>query len=332
MSRDTGGVGWRASTMDAPTRDDLERSDCWEPGTDRVPGQADVTAFKQTARLHQARWREDRGYPAGTQPYRPVPEKGFRLIGSRLERTFAIAEKRNMVTESARRAANTRVETPQRHQMLNTDRLWCDLLSSMPLCFNLFGPLTVDLDLARQAVAVWFSDVPGVVSAVHLEWSPGRLDPAYLGNRTAFDAAIELDHGDGTFGIIGIETKYHEHLHPEPPPTPDRLTRYEAVAQGSGVFSPDALGQIVGDSKQQIWQDHLLALAMLNHPGRRWTSARFVLVYPAANSSFGAGVAEYAALLADSSSFEGRTLDSLLTHPDALPTDVATALRDRYLW
>jgi hypothetical protein len=317
--------------MDSPSHDLLTENHCWEPRTDQVRDQADLTAFKQQARLHQSQWRERQGYPAGTQPYEPTDRK-HRTIGSRMEYTFAVEQKRNMITDAARAAATTRVATPQKHQLLNTDRLWCDLLSSMPLCFNLFGPLSVDLDLACQAVAGWFPDAPGKVSAVHLEWSPGRLDPDYLGNKTAFDAAIELDLGDGTFGIIGVETKYHEHLHPEAAPKPGRLARYTQVALESGDFHDAAIAQLAGEPMQQIWQDHLLALAMRQHPGRQWAWARFVLAYPAANPSFRDGAAAYTALVGSGGTFHAVTLESLIDHPGALPADMAQALRARYLW
>lgn len=324
-------VGSHAASVDFPARDLLLSKDCWEPNTDQVAGQPPVTAFKQRARLHQCSWRESQGYPAGTQPYHPT--KGHhRAMGNRLEYAFATTSRRNVITSAARAAAAMRVATLQDHQMLNTDRLWCDLLSSMPLCFNLFGPLSMDLDLAQQAVSAWFPDAPGRVTAVHLEWSPGRLDPHYLGNRTAFDSAIELDLGDGTFGIIGVETKYHEHLHPEPLPSRHRLARYEQVALRSYVFSEEAPDRLIGMPLQQIWQDHLLALAMLQHPDRRWAWARFVLAYPAANPSVAEGASAYGDLLENRHTYQALTLESLLDNPHALPGDLASALRTRYLW
>lgn len=318
--------------MEPPSRDELAAAHCWEPGTDLVAGQPEVAAFSQQARLHQSKWRQARGYPAGTHPYRPAPRVAGRVIGSRLEYGFAVTERRNLLSDEARAAARARLATPEPHQMIHTDRLWCDLLSSMPLCFNLFGPLSQNLALARQAVKAWFPDAPGEVAAVHLEWSPGRLDPAFLGNRSAFDAAIELDLGDGTFGILGVETKYHEHLHVERRPSEGRLARYTSVAHRSGLFPPTAVDSLAGDARQQIWQDHLLALAMLQHPDRRWTWARFVLVYPQANPSLAAGACDYAAVLSDCATFTACTLDSLLAHPAALPSELAADLRDRYLW
>ena len=56
----------------------------------------------------------------------------------------------------------------------------------MPMCFNLLGDLHADLALADHAAHRWWPDLPGTVSEVRFEWSPGRADPAFLNNRTAF--------------------------------------------------------------------------------------------------------------------------------------------------
>lgn len=318
--------------MEQPERQELVEEFCWVPRTDMVRDDPAVTVFKQAARLHQARWRKRQGYPIGHQPYRLRSNGEGRRIGSRLEYEFATRGRANLLTEAARTAAEQRLARPQAHQMLNRQRLWCDLLSSMPLCFNLFGPLAVDLDLARSAVAAWFPDVPGRVCAVHLEWSPGRLDPDFLGNRTAFDAAIELDLGDGQRGVLGIETKYHEHAAPEPAPNPQRLARYLEVSTGSGVFHQTQPDSIPGTRLQQLWQDHLLALSMRAHRSHRWSWGRFVVVHPAGNPSFAETAQQYRGLLTDQDTFQAVTLEGLVGTPGALPDDLATALVDRYLW
>ena len=161
----------------APSREALEKAHCWEPRTDVVPGQPSVTAFRQRARLHQARWREAMGYPIGSQPMRPKAGKTSRPLGSRIDLEFAEREGVNLLSEPARNAAANRLANPQDHQTLNTQRLWADLLSSMPMCFNIFGPLADDLELARHVIPGWFGDLPGEIVGVHLEWSPGRRDP-----------------------------------------------------------------------------------------------------------------------------------------------------------
>lgn len=319
--------------MNAPTKAELVEADCWF-AADRVKDRPDVTAFKQEARLRQARWRQAAGLPAGTSPYNPAsvkPGKQARTVGSRIEFQAARATKANLLGEPARAAAARRESEPQPRQMLNWDRLWCDLLSSMPLCFNLFGPLSVDPALAQRAVTAWFPEAPGRVEDVVLEWSPERGTGRFLQNGTAFDAAILLRLPDGRRGVIGVETRYHEHLGPETQPRTERLDRYRAVAEASKAFKRGAVDRLVGQPLQQVWQDHLLAESMKLEAGEEWGWASFVLVYPSRNPSFAEGVQQYAGLLATPEAFMPRTLESLL-QPGVLPDDAVQALRARYLW
>jgi len=85
------------------------------------------------------------------------------------------------------------------------------------LSFNLFGDLAADLERADRTVHVWWPDAPGTVSEVRFAHSPGRFDPAYLNSLRAFDVAFVLDLGDGTQGILAVDTTYHEWAEPEVP-------------------------------------------------------------------------------------------------------------------
>ncbi len=311
-----------------PTRAELDMAACWE-AVDRVPRDPEMTAFKRRARHQQARWRERNGLPIGHQP--TAGGDGARPLGSRLELKYARATGANFITDNARRAARDRLAAPERHQTLTPARLWADLLSSMPMCFNLLGDLHTDLALADQAARRWWPDLPGTVSDLRFEWSPGRADPAYLNNRTAFDAALLLDLGAGARGVLGIETKYHEHPTTETAPPPDKLRRYIDVSEQSGVFRSGAIDELVGTPLQQIWLDHLLTLAMLQHSSCSWTWGRFVLVHPAGNVGFVRLARQYSDLLVSSSTFEARTLEDLLA-AGALVQVLTEAFRDRYLW
>lgn len=111
---------------------------------DRVPGDSGDDRLQQRARLHQALWREAHAFPQGTDPTRPRSGTNARPIGSRLEVNFALATGANFLSRSARDAAHHRVARPEPKQTLNPDRLYADLLSTMPMCFNLFGPLWPD--------------------------------------------------------------------------------------------------------------------------------------------------------------------------------------------
>lgn len=149
-----------------PTRAELEAAECWE-SVDRVPRDPKMTAFKRRARYEQARWRERNGLPIGSQPMEGGA--GSRPLGSRLELTPAKSTGANFISDNALAAAQARLASPERHQTLNPARLWADLLSSMPMCFNLLGDLHADLALADHAAHRWWADLPGTVSEVRCE-------------------------------------------------------------------------------------------------------------------------------------------------------------------
>ena len=301
---------------------------CWFD-VDRVPCDPATTAWKRRARWGQAQWREARGYPDGSHPY--VGGAGATPVGSRLELAFARASTANFVTPGAVAAVRSRLATPEQYQMLKEDRLWADLLSSMPMCFNLFGDLAGDGEGAQRAVRAWWPDVPSGEVRVRFEHSPGRRDPLFLGNQSAFDVAFDIDAGQGTRAIVGVETKYHEHAKSEEPPKPAALARYVQVTERSGVFVDGWRDGIIGTNLQQVWLDHLLVLSMLQHPSKRWTRGRFVLAFPSANPSFAATSARYRSVLRDQATFDARTIESLLATPLALGEESSHQFRRRYL-
>jgi hypothetical protein len=307
-----------------PTKDELAAAMALEK-VDRVASDPATSAFKAAARLHQSAWRQTRGLPAGTHPL----EGGAaaRPLGSRLPLAHAKETGANFIDKRCARAASDRLAAAQKHQTLNPNRLHADLLSSMPMCFNLFGTIT-EPSAATAAVRAWWPDVPGTVEQVIFEWSPGRADPSYLGNRTAYDVAFLLDLGQGRRGVLGVETKYHEH------PTrvgisAKTLPRYLEVSRRSGLFDERDLEALPGDLVSQLWLDHLLALSMLQHASGEWQWARFVIVYPDGNPSWGPLVARYRSMLRDNRTFGYSTFDDLVGG-DALEAGVRGELISRY--
>src|SRR5438874_1592654 len=90
-------------------------------------------------------------------------------------------------------------------------RLYSNLLSSMPLCFNLFAPLHLNPDLAAKVIR---SLTPGIdpARALHVwfEHSPGRRRVELTADHTAWDVAIVYQRADGERGLLAIEQKYSE--------------------------------------------------------------------------------------------------------------------------
>jgi len=135
-----------------------------------------------------------------------------------------------------------RTDTASSGKMYATPRIYDDLLSSQPLCSNLFGELKAEADheIATAVARRLWPDRVEQVTRIEFEHSPDREDLVYTGNRTAFDVYLEHTCPGGGHGFVGIEVKYHEDLRG---PAAENRARTEEVAQRSGISAKP-----VGDS------------------------------------------------------------------------------------
>lgn len=144
---------------------------------------------------------------------------------------------------------------------LEEKRLFHNMLSSMPLCFNLFGALRTTLEAQLPLVRACFDPEAVQVELIECEWIP--VDPAStVGDRTAFDAAVVTRRADGSRHLVGVETKYTE------PFSKTRYGarahdagRYRAVHDGSGWFTPQSHDGLTSSATNQLWRNCLLAAA-----------------------------------------------------------------------
>lgn len=298
---------------------------------DRIPGRPDVTEFKKRARWQQAWWRQVNSLPIGA--HRSGRPATLKPNGSKIEESAAREAGGNFLSPAIRSAVEERLAHPQQGQTLDEQRLRTDLLSSMPLCFNLFGELEESSDRFVTAIDRLWPEHPGRPTEMVFEWSPGRQDPRYLGNKSAFDVAFLLDLGSQKRGVIGVETKYHEDIKRTDRPNPrTRLPRYQAVTETAGIFRDGWEAAVVGTDLQQLWLDHLLVLAMLQHPEDRWAWGRFVVVSPTANPSVRDAADRYRDLLHDPETFQFATIEELLDSHVLHTSATEAAFRERYLW
>ncbi len=175
--------------------------------------------FKAAARFLQALWREDRDLPIGTDLDRAKPHR-VRRLGSRISiaagRTGA-----NFMTPAIAAVATRALAYREPGAAYDISRLRTNLLSSQPLVFNLFGPLASDPALATRFMAELFPGALADVTDILFEHSPGRGDPRFTADRTAFDIIIRGTAPTGARAIFCIEMKYSEAGHdPAPPPHP----------------------------------------------------------------------------------------------------------------
>lgn len=286
------------------------------------------TDFSAYARLLQSRWRTSKGYPMGK-------------LGNYLEADFAKASKANFLTERIQSLATDEMTKAKASKALfDEGRMWSNLLSSQPLCFNLFGELSFDLDAATACFRKLFPDRIGRVTSVKFEYSPGRGDARYTGDRSAFDVFVEYER-DGQHGFLGIEVKYAESLREEPPKKSAEIfekhsVRYTELTEAHGVFAPNVIDTLRRPPLSQIWRDHLLCIALLNHSERKFKEGAFVFLFPSLNKQCQDGVTEYAKYLTSSddkiSGFCPKHLEDFIhTIANHYNTDWSSELRSRYL-
>jgi hypothetical protein len=255
-------------------------------------------AWQRVARRLQSEWRESRGLPAGLHNGTP--------LGSRLTlEDGAPPHLAGYLTTAAKRQVQAAVaDANATGALLSRPRLWVDLLSSQPLCFNAFGEMAEDLDLASRVLASLLPDAVSEIARVRFEYSPGRGDQRYTGARSAFDVFVEATGPRGR-GFIGIEVKYHESM--KVAPATDR--GYARLARSTGIFREDALPMMMMPPHQQLLLDHLLALRLQHVHADYWDWGMFALLHPRGNEACAAVASSYAASLASSSSFRVLTLD-----------------------
>ena len=290
-------------TLSRP-RSVLLEYDAWEPQTDKHE-------YQWKLRLLQSVWRTENGLPARKQGARTC---GAELSMPQAERTLA-----NYLTPKIREIVRREVLDPARNRgkRYAKPRVFNHLLSSQPLCFNLFGELCDDLRLASRTLAAMTEGRVGEVTAIEFEWSPGRGDERYTGDRSAFDVYLRFRRDDGADGFLGIEVKYHENLDSQ---NNDYRPRYKDVAARMGCFREDALECLQKPGPlQQMWRDHLLAGAHADVDG--FDDAIFVFLYPEVNTPCAVAVDAYQGYLTDRRTFQAWTLDafvaSLMSHTNA---------------
>jgi hypothetical protein len=252
-------------------------------------------------------------------------------LGSRLVLPFAKESLANFMSEGAKRAAHAEVCGAREGagKLIEEGRLFANLLSSQPLCFNLFGELQADLALAGRVFRDLYPERVAEVTAVRFEHSPGKGDLRYTGDRSAFDVFIEHSTPTGKRGFVGIEVKYHEGLDDA---AASHKPRYTEVADAMGCFAHEHHDSLRAKPLQQMWRDHLLAGAMLANAADGWETGLYVFLHAARNTRCVRAAARYAECLTDARTFAPLTLEALIAtlHKHASGTWVAD-LEDRYL-
>lgn len=77
--------------------------------------------------------------------------------------------------------------------VISAPRIFDNMPSSQPPAFNLFAELGADPSAATAVCRALWPDVLPTVDEIRFEWSPGRGDARYLGNRSVMTGAPWVD-------------------------------------------------------------------------------------------------------------------------------------------
>ena len=172
---------------------------------------------------------------------------------------------------------------------VDEDRLLSNPVSSMPLCVNLFGPLALDTKLGTKVLRLLLPDFVHSVQRIVWEHSPGRKDPRYLSDRTAFDLAIHVATPQGEPGIVYVEVKLSEDLLGPVARWRDRYS--EALHEVRLYKNPDT--PILRSAPiEQLFREH--AIAQLSVDNNVVPRAMFVAIGPRLNRRVQAAFRVYA--------------------------------------
>lgn len=281
--------------------------------------------YQRQLRVLQSLWREERGYEIGVHS----GPKGTRPLGSRLPMPWAKETLANYLNEEIRDVVRREVLAPSRDRtkLYGKPRIFDDLLSSQPLAFNLFAIPSRHRGLATSFVHQLTGDSSLTIDRIDFEWSPGRGDERFTGDRSAFDVFILCSDDAGDRSFIGVEVKYHENLDTRPAPL---RVRYEELSRRCGWFDLKQLRRLERGPLQQLWRDHLLAASLIESGD--FARGLFVVLYPSINVACHGVVNDYEHCLRDSGTFSAWTLEEAVEAlRESGARDLADALFDRYL-
>lgn len=143
------------------------------------------------------------------------------------------------------------------------------------MCFNLFGPLNLDLDLASSLMKTLIPGEVKQVTDIVFEFAPTPKSE-YLDDSSAFDIFVEFRTVEDELAFIGIEVKLTEPFSQKE----YRKPKYEYWT--NRVDSPwleEYRGLLVEKDVNQLWRNHLLVQALSSVQADKYAKGFFMTIY-----------------------------------------------------
>ena len=285
------------------------------------------TRFRSVARLRQSLWREEHGFACGRYTH---PDGRTCRLGSMVS-ARAGSRGVNLIDPSLIPLVQSEIAYREVGAVIHVERLWCNLLTSQALVFNLFGPFKQRPALATAVLRRLVPEFVADVTDILFEHSPGRGHSIYTADHTAFDVLIRCNTPHGRSAFVAIEVKFSED--PRGLASPGR-PRYDTLSREAGVFrDPDAPALRYAPI-EQFWREQLLVTAMLK--AGEYDDGRLLVIAPALNAECQTAITRYRNELVSHDPaeirFQAITLeDSTTAIGCAGAHTVADPISDRYL-
>lgn len=209
--------------------------------------------FRQRMRFHQGWWRAF--VLAESEGIHPVRRS------ERIANTIEVGQisHRNFLSENIHKAVmqTIRERQSERSGLLEENRLFNNLLSSQPLCFNFFGELKIDKQLALLVLRKLWPEITEVKRVI-FEYSPVQN---YTKDNSAFDVAFEV-MSDDRKGLIGLECKYTDSFSPK---VYDRQEYREIYTQTNRRVFNSTYEELISSKFNQLFRNQLIAEALVQH-------------------------------------------------------------------
>ena len=175
------------------------------------------TSFTAKARLLQSIWRVVNGLQIGIGPNKGSIDKETGLptyYGNMI--VEGESNGRNFFYPQTFEYAKRRVKEKKKDETIDDYILFNNLMSSMPMAFNLFHPLMIlqlqHPDALDKMIQIAFPSLPiHKIKEIGLEFIPTPIEH-YTYDKSAMDAFISFWDKKGGEYIIAIETKYTDSL------------------------------------------------------------------------------------------------------------------------
>jgi hypothetical protein len=211
------------------------------------------SGFKRRMRFHQGWWRSVvLAEIQGSHPTKNTDSICNTILNGEINH-------KNFLSESALLAISQTLEerSTSSSGIIEIDRLYNNLLSSQPLCFNFFGEFKRHTSLALSILKTYWPDIDAVTRVI-FEFSPvGR----YTNDNSAFDVAFEVLSGNRT-GIIGLECKYTDTFSAK---EYDRPEYREIYTLGKSDLFIDEYEKFKSSKYNQLFRNQLIAASVVQH-------------------------------------------------------------------